>query len=416
MIQNILILLATAALANMVGRAVSQFGVPDFIGFILTGLIVGPTGLNLVDYQERTVGPLWNLASDVGLVALMVAAGLGMSDHLSNKQTKRVAVLSGATFICLAPAFLSATWIMDFGFDPAVSGAASAKLAYQITLALAVIVTSVPFITKILANNGLLETPFATTVLCTACLVDLVVWTVVPLVLDLKEGVKSNSLALATPGLMTVLMLGCMATFVYLVTRFSPKLGETGESIVVSVRIALLALIPVLFVETLDVSLMIAALGFGLSLGYLGLPFAAGKNPIRRVSTYLFIPVFFASVGLKLQLNGNLAPALVIGFLLWSTILKMTFIFAATLVMRMSMVESMSYAFALNTRGGPGIVLATITFNAGVIGSATFVAFVCASIVTALLANMVLRIVVKRQSFSNLRTSPDVLKTFPPAA
>lgn len=385
-------MLAALAIANAAGRAAVGLRVPDLVGYIAAGLIVGPAGLDLVDHAGGASRlEIWAVAADIGLVALMTAAGLSMAPHLSTRDAGRVAAFGAAILVGLVPAYLTAPWLMSDGFDPAGPGSAPPLAAMQATLALAVAVTSVPFITKVLANNKLLGTPFATTVLCTACIVDLMVWTLVPVVISLKSGVRSGFLPLLTPGLLTLLMLGCMALWVAASRHQTTQDRASNGDTLAAARVAVLTIIAALFVFVFGVSLMIAALGLGLGLGLIKDRAMPHGKRVAWLATHIFIPAFFVLVGIRLDLSGNLVVGLMLGFLFWSTAIKLAVVCLAALAMKMSVARSLSYGFALNTRGGPGIALATVTFDAGVIDSAWFVTLVFASIATTLMADSALR-------------------------
>ena len=56
----------------------------------------------------------------------------------------------------------------------------------------------------------------------------------------------------------------------------------------------------------------------------------------------------------------------------------------------------MNLAIALNARGGPGIVLASVAFSAGIIGEAFFVTLVLVAIVTSAFTGYTLRYLIGR--------------------
>jgi len=58
--------------------------------------------------------------------------------------------------------------------------------------------------------------------------------------------------------------------------------------------------------------------------------------------------------------------------------------------------SSVNLAFALNARGGPGIILATVAFGLGLISEPFFVALVLIAITTSLIAGYWLRYVISK--------------------
>jgi len=82
-----------------------------------------------------------------------------------------------------------------------------------------------------------------------------------------------------------------------------------------------------------------------------------------------------------------------LGFLLLSSGLKIAGAFGAGKLIKKSWLSSANLAIGLNARGGPGIVLATVAFSAGLISEPFFVALVLIAIVTSLVTGYWLRYV-----------------------
>ena len=385
MTLDIAMLLGLAGVAILLGRGGATLGIPDFLCFIVAGALVGL----LLPHVAPAVagGTTLKTASTLGLVALMVGTGRGMAPHMAGGRWRAVAVLAAAILACAVPAFLTAPLVMRAWPDPALAAGGVAPLAYRGVLALAVIVTSVPFIARVLARNGLLGTAFATTVLCTACVVDLVVWAFVPVVITLGRGGAPAVQTVLTPVVATAVLLGCAVA----VVRRTPATTSGARFLLGLVPLASLCLA---FAALLHVGVMVAALIFGLGIGGLHPPPTPRLSRIARTAAALTIPVYFAAVGLHLDLHQHLAPALLVAVLLWSTAIKTLAVTTAAALLRVGTRQALAFGFALNTRGGPGIALASVTFDAGVIGGATFVALVATSIATALLADQVLRLTI----------------------
>jgi Kef-type K+ transport system membrane component KefB len=69
---------------------------------------------------------------------------------------------------------------------------------------------------------------------------------------------------------------------------------------------------------------------------------------------------------------------------------------AAARIARQDWLSSFNLGVAMNTRGGPGIVLATIAFDLGIINEAFFSTLVLIAIVTSIAAGYWLRIVLSK--------------------
>lgn len=124
--------------------------------------------------------------------------------------------------------------------------------------------------------------------------------------------------------------------------------------------------------------------------------FALAKAQVKSISLAVFTPVYFAVVGLKLDLIHSFDILFFLGFLIFSTALKGGGALVVGRLIKQKRLPSLNLAIALNARGGPGIVLATVAFDMGLISETFFVALVLTAIVTSLIAGFWLRYVKKK--------------------
>jgi Kef-type K+ transport system membrane component KefB len=109
---------------------------------------------------------------------------------------------------------------------------------------------------------------------------------------------------------------------------------------------------------------------------------------MKKFSLAFFIPIYFAGVGMQLDLINDFDIVFFVLFFLLATVVKAFSVWAGARVVGESNSTAVNLAVALNARGGPGIVLATVTLSAGVINGTFFTAIVVLSIVTSLLAGV----------------------------
>ena len=117
---------------------------------------------------------------------------------------------------------------------------------------------------------------------------------------------------------------------------------------------------------------------------------------IKEFSFAFFIPVYFAIVGLKLDLLHSFDALFFLGFFAFAVLAQGIAVFLASKFLGYSRLSSFNLAVAMNARGGPGIVLATITYDIGIISENFFVSLVMLSIVTSLLAGSWIRYVLSK--------------------
>src|SRR5579859_6410945 len=114
--------------------------------------------------------------------------------------------------------------------------------------------------------------------------------------------------------------------------------------------------------------------------------FADALDAIGKVSFAFFIPVYFAIVGLKLDLLRGVSPWMMIAFIIGSCAIKILSMSVAGRLAGFRGLDVINLAVTTNARGGPGIVLASVAFDAGIISPAFFTTLVTAAIVTSQVA------------------------------
>jgi Kef-type K+ transport system membrane component KefB len=134
------------------------------------------------------------------------------------------------------------------------------------------------------------------------------------------------------------------------------------------------------------------------------------RNALSSFSFGFFIPIYFAIIGLQLDLIHHFAVVFFLGFLAFACAVKGASVYLGARLSRENNFMSASLAIAMNARGGPGIVLASTAYAAGIINQTFFVSLVMLSIVTSLLAGSWLERVADRitgQQSETDQASPD---------
>jgi Kef-type K+ transport system membrane component KefB len=137
----------------------------------------------------------------------------------------------------------------------------------------------------------------------------------------------------------------------------------------------------------LDVSLVFAAFLAGFAVVHKRRRlFAEALDAIGKVSFAFFIPVYFAIVGLKLDLIRGLSWWMIVTFVLGSCAVKILSVSLAGRFAGFRGLDLANLAITTNARGGPGIVLASVAFDAGIISPKFYTTLVIAAVLTSQVA------------------------------
>jgi Kef-type K+ transport system membrane component KefB len=389
--------------AHSFGFLFYEVKLPRVIGEIFGGLILGPTVLGYLEPSAEnwvftafpSEGALISVISYFGLVLLMFISGFEVQRSFS-KQDRKIAIsfLLGATVV---PFIIGVLAPYVYNFAP-YSGPNGNMLSLAIIVGIGVSVTSIPVISKIFIDLRIMDTRFAKIVLAIATVEDVIQFGALAIATGVGASASvSLSLvvftALVTVAFFAAALLGLPRMIRYTIRSRFNVLIKTHPS-----RYALfLCFSLVAAASLLNVNIIFGAFLAGIAIGMMPEEvFTLAKAQIKSISLALFTPIYFAVVGLKLDLIHSLDIFFFLGFLIFSTALKGGGALAVGRLIKQKRLASLNLAIALNARGGPGIVLATVAFDLGLISETFFVALVLTAIITSLIAGFWLRYVKKR--------------------
>ncbi len=392
-----MLLLLSATLCSLLFNKIK---LPRVIGEIFGGLLLGPTvfgylfpaGESWVFSAYPTEGQLLSLVSWLGLILLMFVSGVEIHGTFS-REDKRTAAgfLVGGTII----PFLVGLWLARIYDFSAYAGPNSNAISLSIIIGIAVAVTSIPVISKIFLDLKIMGTRYARIVLAIATVEDSILYAGLAIATGLAGAASPSATMIAYTILLTAAFLvSGLLIFPRILRRLSSSkvkyLMEASHS-----RFALFLCF--LFVATaalLNVNVVFGAFLAGIAIGTVPQDvFAKATGSIKKISFALFTPAYFAIVGLELDLIHQFDIRIFLAFLLLSSGLKIAGALGVGKLVKKSWLSSVNLAIGLNARGGPGIVLATVAFSAGLISEPFFVALVLVAIITSLVTGYWLRYV-----------------------
>lgn len=387
-----LALLLLCALAG--GHLFSALRMPRVIGEICAGLVLGPSCLGYFapdahawlfrGFAEQ--GKVLSVFYWLGLILLMFTAGFKISTRFARGDRLLILLL------------ILGGMILPFGFGFVASSLfdnsiGANPLAFSLVIAIAAAVTSIPVITRIFIDLDLLSSGFAQVVLSAAAIQDLILWVILSIALGLQGGQTDDPAAIATilAGTAVFAAVSMLAVPALLRVAGRTAIARSDEgSLLGYTLLACFALVSL--ASALQVNIIFGALLAGLVLGRMpAAKIEQVKQSISNIAIWFFVPIYFALVGLEMNLPANLDAALIFGFLAASSLVKITSVAILSRLSRITWPSALDFGITMNARGGPGIVLASLAYAAKIIDEALFVALILASILTSLIAGSWLR-------------------------
>lgn len=384
----VIAVLALAVLSRVLGAMFAKWGLPDLLGGIAAGVLLGPQVLGVIDLRETGfASDAISLIAAGGLSMLMLIGGMSMPTGNSSVSSRTVAVLFLVSMAALGVALATSSF-----FPPPIGqGGTSLVTPYHLVLALAVIVTSVPFLTNIFLRNGLLATSLAQTTLQVACAIDIIIWSIYPVVAATNDGTKTVDLfVVIQPSLSVIWFLFCIHVAAVIIARVR------GEVVTNNLRGDLLAagclgLVALVTASLLDVHIMAASFFYGYMARKVCNAERVLRGGLALLAGTFVIPVYFGSIGASMASSSSFDLTFVFWFGLWSFCIKGAAIYIGARMLRYDQHMSLLLSVVLNTRGGPGIALAAVAFGDLLIDEKTFVAFVVMALATTVATQFVLR-------------------------
>lgn len=386
----ILAIALLGACAVLFGKLFERIGLPNVVGEISAGLLLGPTVLGALSDSAYSYlffdfdgeGQVINAFYHVGLIMLMFSTGLEMNLKIKRENAKAVGVLLiGSSLIPFGIGFgLSRFFIADY------MGGGADTAAFSLIFGLAAAVTSIPVISKIFIDLGIIDTRFAGVMISAATLEDLIEWVVLSAALGMTQSSGLGSGSVIRTSLITVgvFVFSCFVM---------PRLAALGGGKMFGVLPPLVfCFLYVAALSLLGISMMYSALLAGLIVKK-ACPeqYSQAAQRIKSVSLSFFVPLYFAIVGLRVDIINNFAPMRFLAFFLLSTALEVGGIVVTLRFAKLRRDAIINFAFAMSARGGPGIVLATVGYEYGIINAEFFTTLILSSMLSSLIAGAWLR-------------------------
>jgi Kef-type K+ transport system membrane component KefB len=394
-------LLLLVGFAQLLGYLFVKMRQPKVVGEILAGVLLGsavlgrvPAVAHLMDSAKHQ-GNILDFVYWLGLLLLMFLSGAETQQLFTRDERREVSWL---TIVGTGLPFLLGLAFGPWLIRPSLAGPNGNRASLIIILAVGVAVTSVPVVSKIFADLKILHTRFARLILGVAVLEDIVLW------LALAVATAMAGKTALNPRAMSYHLISTIAFFVLgltLVPRAIKRLNKsrfnvlaqhspTGYAIGVLLTYCVIA-------GLLDVSMVFAAFLAGFAVVHKKRRiFADSLDSIGKMSFAFFIPVYFAIVGLKLDLIRGLSLWMMVAFIAGSCIVKVLSVSLAGRFAGFRGLDLINLAITTNARGGPGIVLASVAFDAGIISSKFYTTLVVAAVLTSQIAGAWLDYVLRK--------------------
>ncbi len=395
--HDIVVLLLAIGTMLILSRTAAELGkkigLPMVMGELLIGVVLGPTVLGAV--LPATYAYLFPFATNsnvslaldaifsLSVILLLFVAGLELRLSLF-LQHGRVAIFTGfgSMIVPFATGFALA-WFLPGWFHPQADGAD--HLLFALFLGTAMSISALPVIARILLDMKILKTEVGMVIIASAIFNDVVGWLIFSFILSMV-GRGGDPAGIGH----TVVFIIAFVAFMLVVGRFflnrilpwiQTRLSWPGGVLAMSLGLCMLC---AAFTESIHIHAILGAFIAGLTIGDSAHLRDEAREIMHQFVTNFFAPLFFVSIGLKVDFVEHFDLGIVAIILGLAFVGKVAGAGIGARLGGMSGRHAMAIGFGLNARGAMEMILGSLAFEAGLINHQVFVALIVMALVTSI--------------------------------
>jgi Kef-type K+ transport system membrane component KefB len=403
-VLSFLIIVSTILIsARVLGEIFRKFKQPAVIGEILAGILLGPSLLGTVSphlfesiftAQKGVPFKAFDGLANIGIILLMFIAGFEVDLKTIRRQGKQAASISLLGLILPFALGFGAVW---FFYDKIFSAASNNNLIIPaMFFGTALSITALSVIAKILLDLDILRSKIGNLILTAAMIDDFLGWILFSIIMQLmKPGGGSAVWSVTMVLIYTIFILTVGRWIVNKILFVADKFLSIGGLITVSVCLCLLSAV---YTEYLGVRGIFGAFLMGIAIGDSKFFPERLQNILHQFVINIIAPLFFASIGLRVNFVTNFNIEIVSIILFIACFTKLIGAGIGGRLSGLTKNESYAVAFGMNSRGSQVIVLGTLALQARIIDEPVFVGLVTMTIVTVLIAGPLMKYYLNRHN------------------
>jgi Kef-type K+ transport system membrane component KefB len=380
------VMLLMGRLFSEIARRLNQ---PAVVGEIIAGIIIGPTIMGMLQPEWfDALYPTGNSSGivlagmvQVSVVMLLFIAGLEVDLHVVLQQGRASLITS---FLGLVIPF-SIGFVFPY-YYPDFFGIAEgqSRLIFALFMGTAMAITALPVIVRILMDIGLFKSRMGLLVVSSAMIDDTVGWLIFSVILGMI-GTGNGSM----PIIQTILLTLGFAVFMLTIGRgvvnrilpwINKKLAWPGGILSLSLALCFLG---ASFTEYIGIHAVFGAFIIGICVGDSEHFSERAKEIVHQFINNIFAPLFFVSIGLRVNFVANFDLALTLVIILIAFFGKIVGSGLGTKLGGFTWREALAAGFGMNARGAMEIILGLVALENGLINEKVFVSLVIMALVTS---------------------------------
>ncbi len=382
--------------AKLMGLLARKCKVPQVVGEILAGLLIGPSVLGIVEQTD-----FLSHMAEIGVILIMFSAGLetNLKDMIKTGPFACLIAICGVFIPLICGTLL---YMLFYGF----AAVGSYHFYKAVFIGVILTATSVGITVKALAELGKLKSTLGTTIVSAAIIDDIIGIVVLTVVVGVGGNNSAGSAEILSVIIKTLLFF-VFAIIVGLIFYKIFKELDKGHHIRTQ-RIPIFGLALCMGLAYCAEKFFGVADVTGAYLAGIILCNIHDAEYIDRrmsISSYLmFGPVFFAGIGLKTDIQGMTSMMLLfsVGFVVVALLSKVIGCGLISKVCGNSTTESLIIGVGMMTRGEVALIVAQKGLSVGLLDPIYFTPVIILIVVSSILTPIILKVLFKRREKTEL--------------
>lgn len=373
--------------AKLFGIAFRKIHLPQVVGVLIAGLVIGPNMLGLVNESEFLVK-----MAELGVIMLMFTAGL----ETDLKELKHTGIASMCIAVLGVVVPLGGGYVLYSLFHGGFSPVGSEAFFSAIFIGIIITATSVSITVETLREMGKLKGKVGTAILSAAIIDDVVGIILLTFVIGLKNpAVSPGKVVLNTVSFFVLAAIGGVLIN-YLFKYFDKKYPHKRRIPIYGFALCLL------LAYVAEAYFGIADITGAYVAGIILCNIRSSEYIVEKIdiSSYMiFSPIFFTSIGLKTEITGVTGTVLAfsVAFVIVALLTKVIGCGIGAKLIGFSSHEALRVGVGMMARGEVALIVAQKGLSAGLMDPVLFTSVIFLVITSSVMTPIILKVLYKQE-------------------
>ena len=396
----LVLIMVTSRLLHQVLKYTFQ---PLVISEMIAGILIGPSLLgylspDLYSYIiPANIIPLINIIAQIGIIIYMFLIGIEFDFTIFKNSNMRIMAIAKSSIAF--PFILGvglAIWLYNNNLmlpDHMVSFS-----SFALFIGISMSITAFPVLARILDDQKMQKTKLGMLVLTCAAVNDVIAWCLLAFVIGLVNSVISSAFVTIIATIFYIIIM--LIVIKPLIQKFSDYLIQHKYKEEQQISLVLIALLSsALIAEYIGIHAIFGAFLLGIIMPDNNLVVNTMAHKLKAVICSVFLPAFFAYIGIKTQINliSSLDSLIICGVIITIAIIgKFGGTYMTARLFGMNNRLATSLGILMNTRGLVELIVLNIGLELGIISQQLFTILVIMALFTTCMTGPMLHYIKKK--------------------